>query len=77
VTPLASPPAGRGVPDVSLDQIEPVGAVTQVLFPSGREVVQHANACATIEKGVDEVRPDEPGAACHEDESLPEVGDRH
>ena len=58
-----------GVAHVEFDQLRPVAdRRVEVLAPAGREIVEHRDLVALVHQGVDEVGPDEAGAAC--DESL-------
>src|SRR4051812_26042573 len=60
---LDRPARGLGVADVADDQL---GVAVDVLAPAGREVVEHAHLRAAPDQGVDEVGPDEAGAAGHQ-----------
>src|SRR4051812_30167116 len=55
-----------GVADVRLHETDAtLQRAVEILPPPGREVVDHDHLVAALDQRVDEVRPDESGAACH------------
>ena len=57
---------GVGVANVDVDESRPLLlGVREVVLLAGREVVDHRDRVAAGEQAVDQVRPDEAGAACH------------
>jgi len=65
VGPLAADQVSRS----RLADVEPVetGPGVQVALVAGREVVHDQHLIAALDQGIDQVRPDEPGAARDED----------
>src|ERR1035438_6702562 len=55
-----------GVVDASLDEVDLVEEILEVVRLDGAEVVEHADVPAVAEQLFDEMRPDEPRSAGHQ-----------